>query len=147
MNVFCDIFHLLDATTRLKVASSTIFFHLFSSYGRICRMRSFYLDNKTAPTHVPIIMNITIIVFMLSFIFFIFQYISRLAVKHLADSIEGRKTYSLRFPCFQDREVGIRQPHLLCQFVKRHLSLSHHHIQIHYYCHNIISLIPVPPSF
>ena len=64
INVFCDIFRLLDATRYLKVALVSIFFHLYSSYDRVYRMRISYFENNTAPTHVPIIMNITIICYV-----------------------------------------------------------------------------------
>ena len=67
----------------------------------------------------------------------VFKYISRLTIKLFTYCLKRRKAYSLSLASFQYRQVRRRNIHSLRQFRQRHLTLSHHHIQINYNRHSI----------
>ena len=65
----------------------------------------------------------------------VFKYISRLTIKLFTYCLKRRKAYSLSLASFQYRQVRRRNIHSFRQFRQRHLTLSHHHIQINYNRH------------
>ena len=72
-------------------------------------------------------------------IFSVFQYIAWLAFQHLTDGFQRGEADGFGFARLQDGEVGLRNAYLLCQLLRRHLPLGHHHIYINYYTHNLLS--------
>ena len=65
----------------------------------------------------------------------ILQKISRLAVKSLAESGQGREADSLCLACLEDRQVRLGDSHLLRQLSGGHLPLGQHYVYVYYDWH------------
>jgi hypothetical protein len=62
---------------------------------------------------------------------FEFQNVAGLAVEGFANRLQGAEANRLRLAGLQNRQVGKREVNPCRQFVERHFSLGHHHIQIY----------------
>ena len=74
-------------------------------------------------------------------LFSVLKYITRLAVKRLAQCVKSAETHSLGLPGFEYRKVRLSNPHLLGKFARGHLALGKHYINIYYNRHNFLLYI------
>lgn len=60
----------------------------------------------------------------------VFEQISRLALKVLADGFQRREPYALDFPLFEQGKIGFGNPYKSRQLFRAHLASRKHHVEM-----------------